>query len=320
MSEMKRREFLERTGKATALAAIVGGAGWLFNNRNIALYEPAVAKTQDFGVSTDKALPEIVLAKNEDHVRALKAALDGIGGIKRFVKPGEKVTVKPNVGWDRTAEQAADTNPLLVGAMVSLCFEAGATEVIVSDVTCNDPRRCFLRSGIRKAAEEAGAKVLLAEEDDFITVDIEGKLLTKWPVLKHFVETDRLINRPIVKQHSLSECTIAMKNLYGILGGSRHRLHQEIDQSIVDLAAFARPTLTVVDATRVLMRSGPQGGSLEDVNVENSVICATDQVAADARGAEFLGLRAENVRHIVLAEETGLGKINYRDAGYREVS
>ena len=118
----------------------------------------------------------------------------------------------------------------------------------------------------------------------------------------------------------LSECTIAMTNLYGILGGSRHRLHQEIDQSIVDLAAFAKPTLTVVDATRVLMRSGPQGGSLEDVNVENSVICATDQVAADARGAEFLGLRAENVRHIVLAEETGLGKINYRDAGYREVS
>ena len=192
--------------------------------------------------------------------------------------------------------------------------------MIVSDVTCNDPRRCFLRSGIRKASEEAGAKVLLAEEDDFLTVDLEGKLLTKWPVLKHFVETDRLINMPIVKHHSLSDCTIAMKNLYGILGVSRHRLHQEIDQSIVDLAAFAKPTLTVVDATRVLMRSGPQGGSLEDVSVENSVICATDQVAADARGAEFLGLEAAKGSHIALAEQTGLGKINYREAGYREVS
>jgi uncharacterized protein (DUF362 family) len=133
------------------------------------------------------------------------------------------------------------------------------------------------------------------------------------------VDTDRLINMPIVKQHSLSRCTIAMKNFFGLLGGRRNQLHQEIDQSIVDLAAFIRPTLTVVDATRVLVRNGPQGGSLDDVSIQNTVMCATDQVAADARGAEFLGLTADRVGHIVLAQRSGLGMLDYRAAGYSEI-
>jgi uncharacterized protein (DUF362 family) len=203
--------------------------------------------------------------------------------------------------------------------MVRLCIEAGAAKVIVTDVTCNDPRRCFLRSGIREAAEKAGAEVLLASEEDYRQVDLGGEMLHDWPVLKHFVDTDRLINMPIVKHHSLSRCTISMKNLYGIIGGSRHKLHQQIDPSIVDLASFARPTLTVVDATHVLLRGGPQGGSLDDVAQEDSVICSTDQVAADARAAEFLDLTGEMVGHIALAAKSGLGSLDYRAVGYTEI-
>ena len=110
-----------------------------------------------------------------------------------------------------------------------------------------------------------------------------------------------------------------MKNLYGILGGRRNQLHQEIDQSIVDLANFCRPTLTVIDATRVLLRGGPQGGSLDDVAIMNSVICSTDQVAADSRACEFLGLSAKRVSHILLAEKNGLGSTDYRSIGFKEV-
>ncbi|MBN2226852.1 MAG: DUF362 domain-containing protein [candidate division Zixibacteria bacterium] len=316
---MKRRDFLKRTGSAITLAAITGGTGFLFHNLETSTYQAAVSKSRGFEVPHDTALPKVVLARNEDHIAALNQSLDAIGGIKRFVKPGERVTIKPNIGWDRTPQQAANTNPVLVAEMVRRCLSAGASEVIVSDITCNDPRRTFLRSGIREAAENAGARVLLPSEDDYINIDIGGKLLTSWPVLKHFVETDRLINMPIVKQHSLSTCTISMKNLYGIIGGQRHRLHQDIDQSIVDLAAFARPTLTVVDATRVLLRNGPQGGSLSDVAEEHTVICATDQVAADSRAVEFLGYTGELVSHIMLAQTTGLGTIDYRNAGYKEI-
>jgi uncharacterized protein (DUF362 family) len=317
---MDRREFIARVGKATALAAAAGATGILFHDREIDASVAPQVRSTEFEVKPRPDLPVIVGARNEDSVAALTMALTAIGGIERFIAKGDRVTIKPNVGWDRTPEQAANTNPLLVGELVRLCLSQGAREVVVTDVTCNDPRRCFLRSGIREQAESAGAKVFLEAEEDFIDVDLKGRVLRSWPVLKHFVETDKLINVPIVKHHSLSRCTIGMKNLYGIIGGRRHQLHQQIDQSIVDLAAFARPTLTVVDATRVLMRGGPQGGSLDDVKQGQTVICSTDQVAADARGAEFLELDPERVGHIALAQEQGLGTLDYRSLGYEELS
>ncbi len=317
---MERRDFIKKSGQALTLAVVTGGTGWLFHNRDTSDYHPIRSLVTDFEVPHDRSYPTITLARDEDAVVALHKSLDAVGGIKRFIQFDETVTIKPNIGWDRSPEQAANTNPVLVGEMVRLCFEAGAGSVIVTDISCNDPRRCFMRSGIGQAAESAGAKVPLPTEDDFLETKMNGKLLTVWPVLKYFLETDKLINMPIVKQHSLSRCTIGMKNLYGILGGRRHQLHQQIDQSIVDLAAFCRPTLTVVDATRVLLRGGPQGGSLGDVARENTVICSTDQVAADARGAEFLGLSGDRVGHIRLAAKSGLGSIDYRSAGYQEIT
>lgn len=316
---VRRRDFLKKSGKALALAAITGGAGFTFHNREVTSSGGLYLFEKQFEVAFNPLLPGITLAKNEEHENGLNLALDAIGGIKRFVKPGEKVTIKPNVGWDRTPGQAANTSPRLVGEMVRLCLNAGASEVIVTDVTCNDARRTFIRSGIKEAAEKNGGKVILPLEEDYLKVDLGGKLLTTWPVLKHFVETDRFINMPIAKHHSLCECTVGLKNLYGILGGRRNQLHQEIDQSIVDLAAFVKPTLIIVDCTRVLMRNGPQGGSLADVNIENSIICSTDQVAADARAAEFLNLKSDSVGHIVMAEKSGLGNIDYRSIGYKEV-
>jgi uncharacterized protein (DUF362 family) len=316
---MERREFLKKTGPAVALAAVTGSTGLVFHNRETARTRTVLAKAASFEVPPDPTLPILTSAKNSAPEMALRAALDAIGGIRRFVHTGESVVVKPNVGWDRTPEQGANTNPALVSEMVRLCLDAGAARVTVTDVSCNDPRRSFLRSGVKEAGEAAGARVILPSNEDFVDVDLGGRVLTRWPVLRHFIETDRLINMPIVKQHSLTRCTVGMKNLYGILGGRRNRLHQEIDQSIVDLAAFVRPTLTVVDATRVLLRGGPQGGSLRDVSIENTVMCATDQVAADARSAEFLGLRGEQVGHITLAAASGVGSLDYRSGGYEEI-
>ncbi|HUV31404.1 MAG TPA: DUF362 domain-containing protein [Acidobacteriota bacterium] len=316
---MQRREFLKKSGQALALAAVTGGTGVLFHNRQTASYQPVMTKVSNFEVPPDPSLPQVALARHNDPAAALHAALDAVGGIQRFVTAGERVTIKPNIGWDRTAAQAANTNPVLVAEMTRICLAAGAAEVIVTDVSCNDSRRCFLRSGIRDAAEKAGARVMLPRPADFVTMDLGGKILTAWPVLQYFVETDRLINMPITKQHSMCQCTVGMKNLYGILGGRRNQLHQHIDQSIVDLVSFCRPTLTVVDATRVLLRGGPQGGSLDYVAREDTVICSTDPVAADARAAEFLGLQGDRVGHIVLGEQSGLGTVDYRSIGYKEI-
>lgn len=316
---MERREFIKRTGPAVAVAAVTGTTGFVFHNRETTRRSTVVAKTANFEVPPDPSLPILTSSTNSDPVTALRAALDAIGGIERFVHPDETVVVKPNVGWDRTPAQGADTNPLLVSEMVRLCLGAGAARVVVSDISCNDPRRSFLRSGIREAAEGAGARVILPSPEDFVEVDLGGVVLKQWPVLRHFIEADRFINMPIVKQHSLTRCTVGMKNLYGILGGRRNRLHQEIDQSITDLVAFVRPTLTVVDATRVMFRGGPQGGSLDDVSIEDTVLCSTNLVAADARAVEFLGLSGPQVGHIELAARSGLGPLDYRNAGYRDV-
>jgi uncharacterized protein (DUF362 family) len=317
---MDRRDFIKTTGKTLAFAAATTAAGVLFHNRRVAGVEPIVLKTSDFTVPTEKSLPQIALAKNTDHIAALHASLDAVGGIKHFIRKGDRVTIKPNIGWDRTPEQGADTNPVLVGEMVRLCLAAGAALVIVTDIPCNEPRRCFLRSGIRAEAEKAGAKVILPLEEDYIRTVMGGQMLDVWPVLKYFVQTDKLINMPIAKHHSLSSFTGSMKNFYGILGGRRSQLHQKIDQSIVELATFSKPTLTVVDCTRVMLRGGPTGGSLDDVAIENSVICATDQVAADSRASEFLGLTGEQVGHIALADRSGLGKLDYRSVGYKEIT
>jgi len=316
---MERRDFIKRTGPAVAFAAVTGTTGFVFHNREPVVRKTVLARPASFEVPSDPAFPVLALARNPDPEAALNAALDGIGGIGRFIHQGERVVLKPNVGWDRTPAQGANTNPALVSEMVRLCLAAGAAQVTVADVSCNDPRRSFLRSGVREAGEAAGASVKLPVDEDFGEINLGGTVLQNWTVLRHFVEADRFINMPVIKHHNLTRATIGMKNLYGILGGRRNRLHQEIDQSIVDLAAFVRPTLTVVDGTRVLFRSGPQGGSLDDVTIENTVMCSTDQVAADARGVEFLGLSPDQVSHIVLADRSGVGTLDYQAAGYKEI-
>jgi len=317
---MDRRRFLMQGGKAAALAAASGATAWAFHDRIPARSRTIHVKKANFEVPPDPFLPGLALARNpDDPVQALRGALDAVGGIRRFVRPGERVTIKPNVGWDRTPEQAANTNPHLVAEMVRQCFGAGASSVIVTDVTCNDARRTFLRSGIREAVETAGGEILLPREEDFIDVAIGGEVLGVWPVLRQTVYTDRLINMPVTKHHRLSGCTIGMKNHYGVLGGRRGALHQRIDRSIVELTGFVRPTLTIVDNTRILMRGGPQGGSLDDVERRDAVIAATDPVAADARACEFLGLSPEQVGHIAAAHAAKLGTLYYPEAGFEEV-
>lgn len=316
---MKRREFIEKTGKAIAVAAVVGDIAVLTAGCGSRSYPKAAGAKPDFEVPFDSDLPQITLAKTADHTEALRSALDAIGGIGRFVRKGERVLLKPNVAYIRTPEQAVNTNPVLVGEMVRLCMMAGASEVLVTDYGAHDPYRSFSQSGIQSAIERNGGKLLITHDRDFVEDDLNGKFIKTWPVLRHVFEVDRLINMPIAKHHGLVWGTASMKNFFGAIGGERDKLHYRLDQAIVDLAAYFRPTLTVVDATRVLMRNGPAGGATGDVKICDSVICATDQVAADSRAGEFLGISAGRIRHVGLAAEQGLGEIDYRKAGYREI-
>ncbi len=309
-----------RTAVTCGLAAAAGTWGYVFYSKEpVHRSENKIFTFKDFRTGEKGGYPHLAVVHGKDAEKMVRAAIEKIGGMGRFISPGDKVLLKPNAAWDRQPEQAANTNPLVVAAVVRLCFEARASEVWVTDVSVNDPYRCFARSGIENAVKEAGGKIRLATENDFVLTDLKGESLKIWPVSPFYHQADKLINLPVVKHHSLSKCTIAMKNLYGSLGGQRNRLHQDINTSIADLASAIRPTLTVMDATRVLRRNGPTGGNLSDVTIENTVVAGVDVVAIESYGLRFLDLKVEDVLFIGIAEKRGIGISDVKSLNVAEI-
>jgi uncharacterized protein (DUF362 family) len=311
LGSASRRDILSKIIRAGGLSAATAAAGWLLRERSRRPEEEvAVTLQRSFLVPADARYPQMVVAQGEDPRALVRKALEGLGGVRRFIGRGDVVVIKPNIAWDRTAEQAANTNPLAVAEMVRLCLEAGAKKVTVTDVSCNEPRRCFQRSGIASAASAEGAEIVLPEEHLFRQVNLRGDVLGEWPVLEPFVSADKMINFPVAKSHSLTGVTLGMKNWYGILGGDRSRLHQCIHESLADLAVFMRPTLTMIDAYRVLIRNGPVGGDLGDVELKKTLIAGTDPVALDAYAAQtFWNIAPETLLYLKLAQDRGLGKM-----------
>ncbi len=258
--------------------------------------------------------PRGAIARNSDPETLTFMVIAALGGISRFIKPGQSVLIKPNIGWDRRPEQGANTHPAVVAALVKLAREAEAGKITVADNTCNDSRRCYKKSGIEKAAKAAGARVIHFRSGRGEERDIGGKALTKWPVFREVLEADVLINAPVAKHHSASRATLGMKNWYGAIDGKRSQLHQDIPQTCVDLALYFKPHLTVLDGTRVLTRNGPQGGNLDDVIHPKALMASTDPVAVDAFGGSLLGLKPEDLPHLALAESSGLGKMDWQGA------
>jgi len=259
---------------------------------------------------TASNLIDIAVAQGKTPSTITAAAIDALGGIGHFISKNDVVVVKPNIGWDRRPEYAANTNPEVVATLVTLCYEAGAKKVKVFDHTVNDPRRCYTQSGIAEAAEAAGANVHYIDKRKFKKVKIDGRVLKEWPLYTEALEADKIINAPIAKTHGLATLTMGMKNWMGIMGGWRGRIHQRLDESLVDIATAVKPTLVVLDAVRVLSANGPQGGRLQDVKRLNTVVAGTDQVAIDALGAAFFGIEGRDLGYVRIGHETGLGTMD----------
>jgi uncharacterized protein (DUF362 family) len=310
---LSRRELLVRWGPAALAASALAGAGAILRDREGRHRPPddrALHPPRDWRATPGEA-GRIVIAGGRSPADNVRRALAGMGGIERFVKRGEKVVIKPNCGWDRTPEQAANTNPEVVAELVRLCLGAGAARVVVADSTCHDPDRSFERSGIARAARAAGATVEHQSTRGIVRLDLGGTLLGPWDVLKSIAEADRVINVPLVKHHGLARATVGMKNWIGALTGPRSQLHQRLSQVTAELGAAFRPTLTVVDATRIMVSNGPTGGSLSSVRTVNQVAASTDPVAADAWGASLLGLDAQELSYLDIAVRLGVGRTDW---------
>ena len=299
--QTERRAFLKQAAVLGGLSLAAGWSALAPPGLPFALRDPdgergkprpRVIKLPEHGfrVPDDPLAAVLGVARGNDITAMLRASIDAVGGIARFVQKGDVVLVKPNVAFERAAPLGATTNPEVLAALVLLVREAGAREVRVADNPIESPESCFIRTGILKAAEKAGARVHLPTAADFETLNVPGATwIEKWPFFwGPFRGVDKVIGVAPVKDHNLCRASMTTKNWYGLLGGRRNQFHQDIHGIIADLALMLRPTLVVLDGTRVLFRSGPTGGSLSDVRPGHAIAAATDSLAADAYGWDEL--------------------------------
>lgn len=318
-----RRHVLGLLGCGAAAAA-VGGYRLVRPQETEAATPPVLPASAGWSAASGTAPPadgeaKLAIVRNGSPSAMVDAALTALGGIGAFVSSGDKVLVKPNMGWDRSPELAANTNPEVVARLVELSLQAGAKRVTVMDYTCNDARRCYKNSGIQAAAEAAGAQVLHVDAERVTRVDLGGEVIQEWDVFDEMLDVDVRINAPVAKHHSLARVTLGMKNWMGCTAGNRSRMHQKINQSIVDLAAYFRPAVTVLDGYRILTANGPSGGRAADVR-DARVLCAgTDPVAVDTFGASLFGIGPDDLRSLALGEERGLGTRNLTSLPVREI-
>jgi uncharacterized protein (DUF362 family) len=258
-----------------------------------------------------QAQPTISVAEGKDYAAITRNAVNAIGGIRRFVKKGDIVVIKPNLGWDRKPEYAADTNPVVLKAIAEECLKAGAKKVKVFDNPCNDPRRCYENSGANGALKGLkDVELKYMENERYKNVKINGTVLKEWELYDEALSANVFINVPVAKHHSLTRLTLALKNMMGIMGGNRGYIHRNIEDCLSDINKVVKSHLIVIDATRILLNHGPQGGSLNDVKIVNKVIASTDIVAADAYATTLFGLNPQEIAVTVTAYKRGLGEMN----------
>jgi uncharacterized protein (DUF362 family) len=269
----------------------------------------------------DRFIVEGIGKKDDYSIKALtKKVFDAGGGMERFVSKGDVVVIKPNVSWAMPPHLAATTNPEVMEAVIELCQEAGAKKVRIADHTIHDARRCFAITGVGEVAKKTGADLVYPRSSLMKEMKLGGSRLDVWPVFTPLVEADKIINLPVAKHHQLSVLTLGMKNWIGAVGGSRWSLHQDISESIVDLARFFRPAVTLIDAVRILTRNGPSGGSASDVAAKNTLILSNDPVAADAKAALLFDREPKKLHFIRLAEKRGLGTADFSTLDQKQVT
>ncbi|MCB0747912.1 MAG: DUF362 domain-containing protein [Ignavibacteriae bacterium] len=295
---MNRRDFLKKSSYAgiSAYAYLSLGTNFIVAN----------SKT------TQTDLYDLVAIKGGKPDSMFDTAIQSLGGMKNFVKKNQTVVIKPNIGWDTIPERAANTNPKLIARIVKHCLDAGAKQVYVFDHTCDNWKSCYSNSGIEKAAKDSGAMVVPGNSESYYQhVDIpNGKNLKETTVHELILESDVLINVPVLKSHGGAGLTVSMKNLMGVVWDRRYWHRNDLHQCIADYATFRKPDLNIVDAYAVMKKNGPRGVSEADLAILKSLIISADIVAADAAAAKLFGSDPANIDYITYADKMKVGTMD----------
>ena len=313
-TRISRKDFLRKSGLAVLGASI---APWFINLACSG--RPAEAEAAGAALSSSQ-LPKVsttVIAKNASPYDLTRKSVDGLGGMKKYVRMGQKVAILPNIGWARTPEQAATTHPDLVKALADMCFEAGAKQVEIFCNPCVNPKVSYDKSGIAAVAEKTGAyMVFLGGMGDYEEMDFPDAVWSKHNlVAKTMLNADVFINCPIAKHHGLSKLTLIQKNLMGVVF-HRGQLHQHIHQELNALQKVIPAHLNVLDCTRILLRNGPTGGDLADVKQVGQVVAGNDPIAIEAYAATLFNLDPASVGFIKMGQDAGLGNMDIAGKGH----
>lgn len=321
---MTRRELITRgAGIATASAVVsylaLAPGNFPFSLKDEdglrSLPQPVPFHLPDFRVSKESGKSDIGLGRSGSTGTMLRKALDAIGGITHYVKPGDIVLLKPNVAFDRSPNLGATTNPEIIEELIRfLLVDCRAEEVRVADNPIESPADCFAKSGIRMASEKAGGRIYLPDSNSFAVLNTpEAVLIEYWDFFKRpFKNVNKVIGVAPVKDHNLCHASLGIKNWYGLLGGRRNQFHQDIHEIVSDLSIMIKPTLTILDGTHILVKNGPTGGDPSDVKNGNTIVAGVDPVAMDAWANEHLLERLELPEYLYKAEAKGSGFIDYR--------
>jgi len=307
---MDRRTFLKNGIGFSALTGVnIAGLQMLTSN--------LVSANQTGSVSYD-----LVAVKGGEPDVMFTKGMEALGGLAKYVKKGQRVVVKPNIGWDVTPERGGNTNPKLVEEIIKQCYQAGAKEVVVFDNTCDNWQRCYNHSGIERAVKDAGGKIVPGNTEGYYhPVSVSGgKNLTTAKVHELILESDVFINVPILKSHSSTQLTMSMKNLMGIVWNRGEWHKNDLHQCIADFAPYRKPDLNILDAYFVMKRNGPRGVSQEDVVTMKSLLISTDMVTIDAAGAKLFGIDPNDIRYLRIAEEQKVGRAKLDQLNIKRIS
>ncbi|MCF7929113.1 MAG: DUF362 domain-containing protein [Spirochaetales bacterium] len=307
---ISRREFFR---KGLSLSAAAAGAFMLSRAR------PVFAQNW----RTPSGDYDLVALVNGTPGGMFDRGIAALGGMKRFVRRGDTVVIKPNMSWHAEPEQAANTNPELVARIVEHCLAAGAGKVYIFDHVLS--RNSYTVSGIQQAAENAGAQAVPGGADRYYqSVKLpKAKLLIQTRVHELLLEADAFINVPVLKHHGSTNMTLAMKNLMGCVWDRGYYHRYGLDQCIADFITLKKPTLNVVDAYRVMINGGPSGRGHAKVLTKRMQIISPDIVAADAaaaaQGAQWGVYGAERVGYIGIADRMGLGRSDLENLNIKKI-
>ena len=308
-----RREFLRRVGVSGGAALALGATAWWRHDP----HGPAAPSAPDSSFAyPDYRMPglggQLSVATGDDRAACARRALEALGGMAAFIKPGDRVLIKVNAAFALPSLLCATTHPELLAEVVRMCHAAGARQVVVTDNPINDPASCFRLTGIAAAAESAGARVLLPHARLFRPFTLPGgRLLRQCPVLASpFEGITKVIGLSPVKDHHRAGASLSLKNWYGLLGGRRNIFHQDINTIICELGLMLRPTLVLLDGVHSMQSNGPTGGSVADLKMTRTMIAATDLVAADTLAAGLLGRTPASLPYLAMAQTAGLGTMD----------